>query len=362
MPVDAVVAARFSFPEGTPAPERGVSRVVRSRAPLRLGLAGGGTDVSPFCDRFGGIVLNATIDRYCYTTIEERPGERSEFISSDRGTRASLGDEPSALPLHAAVYSRMCAEFNLGAPGLSFTTVAEAPPGSGLGSSSTLVVSLVEAFREFFSLPLSEYEVARLAYGIERLDCGLQGGRQDQYAATFGGFNSIEFYADERVIVDPLRPKPAIVREFEASLVLYHTGESRSSASIIAQQTAHIANDHIDRIQATLALKDEAIAMKEALLLGDFHRVAEVINHGWLAKRQLADGISTPRIERAFEVAMASGALAGKVSGAGGGGYILFVVEPNRRPGLIEALGRASEGTVEPAHFTSEGAVSWRLR
>jgi len=225
-----------------------------------------------------------------------------------------------------------------------------------------LVVSAVEAFREFFALPLSEYEIARLAYQIERFDCGLKGGRQDQYAATFGGFNSMEFSAGDRVVVSPLRLKAAIVQEFEASLVLYHTGTARSSADIIQRQSDHITNDHIDRIQATLALKDEAVAMREALLVGDFNAVADVIQHGWLAKQQLADGITTPTIQNAFRVAMANGAVAGKVSGAGGGGFILFVVDPLCRTELSSALARLPGGAVEPAHFVSEGATSWRLR
>lgn len=360
MPAQAVIAARpLSFPPRAKSDSSDL--VVRSRAPLRLGLAGGGTDVSPFCDRFGGLVLNATIDRYCYATLQQRTDGTVEFLSSDQDVRSTIDDAPY-LPLHLAVYRRMCNEFDLGEPSLTLTTMAEAPPGSGLGSSSTLVVAAVEVFREFFSLPLGEYDIARLAYQIERIDCGLSGGRQDQYAATFGGFNSMEFSADDHVIVNPLRLKPAVVQEFEASLVLYHTGVTRSSAGIIGEQTLHIEHNHLDRINATLALKHEAVAMKEALLLGNFHQVAQVLHDGWLAKRRLADGISTHIIEETFEVAANNGALAGKVSGAGGGGYILFLVEPVRRPQLVHALCALPGGNVQSAHFVSEGAVSWRLR
>lgn len=359
MPVQAVVPARTTTERRR---TRRATRIVRARAPLRLGLAGGGTDVSPFCDRFGGLVLNATIDRYCYCTIEERQDARAVAVAADRRTHSDINDSEASLPLHAAAYRRICDDFSLGQPSLTITTVAEVPAGSGLGSSSTLVVSMVEAFREYFSLPLGEYEVARLAYKIEREDCGLQGGRQDQYAATFGGFNSIEFAANEHVIVNPLRIKPQILQEFEASIVLYYSGATRDSDRIIARQSAHVADNDSDRIDATIALKHEATAMKEALLLGDFDKVADVIRQGWDAKRKLTEGISTPKLDQIFAVAERSGALAGKVSGAGGGGYTLFLVDPLRRPEVIESLRRLSGGAVEPCHFVPEGAVAWRLR
>jgi D-glycero-alpha-D-manno-heptose-7-phosphate kinase len=366
MPTQTVTAARrlsgLYRPPGRSAP----TRTVRSRAPLRLGLAGGGTDVSPYCDLYGGMVLNATIDRYCYATVEARTDGRVRLAAPDLGDFEDLSDgrmeDARVLPIHAAVYRRMCRDFDLGTPALTITTVSDAPPGSGLGSSSTLVVSLIEAFREYFSLPLAEYEVARLAYEVERNDCGLNGGRQDQYAATFGGFNVMEFGADERVMVSPLRLKPAIVQEFEASMVLYHTGVSRSSGAIIDEQTSHIVFGEEARISATHALKDEALAMKEALLVGDLGGAAMVLNSGWEAKKRLADGISNPAIEHTFSVARDAGAIAGKLSGAGGGGYIMFMVEPTGRPALLSALSGLSPTGVQPVHFVGEGAVAWTVR
>jgi D-glycero-alpha-D-manno-heptose-7-phosphate kinase len=360
VPQQAVVAAGRS-PEGQSASGSETGRIVRSRAPLRLGLAGGGTDVSPFCDRYGGLVLNATIDRYCYTTVEERADDSVVLASTDQEIEETVGSDPGQLSLHAAAYRRVCDTFDLPSPAVSITTLAEAPPGSGLGSSSTLVVSIIEALREYFNLPMGEYEIAKMAYQVERVDCRLEGGRQDQYAATFGGFNMMEFFSDDRTIVQPLRLKPAVVNEFEASLVLYHTGVSRSSSEIISEQTRHIAANDQERIQSTLALKEEAASMREALLVGDLRRVAEVLHGGWLAKRQIASGISTPHIEEIFEIAKRHGALAGKVSGAGGGGYILFLVDPHRRSELTRAL-NDPDGSVEPAHFVPDGAVSWQLR
>jgi D-glycero-alpha-D-manno-heptose-7-phosphate kinase len=309
------------------------------------------------------LVLNATIDRYCYATLEDSGRGEVELRSADLGQTGRLphSGEPS-LPLHAAVYRRICRRFDLGQPGLKMTTVAEAPPGSGLGSSSTLVVALVEAFREFFGLPLSSYDVAQLAYDVERLDCGLAGGRQDQYAATFGGFNSMEFGAADHVVVSPLRLPAAIVRELEASLVLFQTGASRSSAGIIERQAGHIRDGVGDQLAATHALKAEAGEMREALVRGDLGRLAEVLERGWEVKKRLADGITTGQIDNIFTVARAAGALAGKVSGAGGGGYLILLCEPTRRPELFDALDTLTEGRVEPMHFVDDGAVAWTVR
>jgi D-glycero-alpha-D-manno-heptose-7-phosphate kinase len=231
-----------------------------------------------------------------------------------------------------------------------------------LGSSSTLVVSVIEAFREFFALPLGEYDVASLAFEIERNDFGQAGGSQDQYAATFGGFNVMEFGPAGRVVVNPLRIKAATVLELEASVVLFHTGVSRNSAIIIERQTAHISSGSTAQVDATHELKKEAVAMKEALLKGDLVQLARVLDQGWQAKKQLAEGISNADIDHYFEVAKRAGALAGKLSGAGGGGYLLFLTDPVRRPAVVRALEGLKVGAVQPMHFVSEGAVAWSLR
>jgi D-glycero-alpha-D-manno-heptose-7-phosphate kinase len=368
MPTNAVTA-NYWPPAGSAVGDRDEkcsAHRVRSRAPLRLGLAGGGTDVSPYCDTYGGLVLNATIDRYCYATLEETIDGTIEFRAPDIGVIVNMtpdgGPDSQALELHRAIYERITRDFDLGRPGIRLTTFSDAPPGSGLGSSSTLVVSVIEAFREFFALPLGEYDVARLAFEIERKDYGQAGGSQDQYAATFGGFNVMEFGPGDRIIVNPLRIKESTLRELEASIVLFHTGVSRNSADIIRRQTTHISAGSTSQLEATHQLKDEAIAMKEALLKGDLVQFAEVLDRGWRAKKQLAEGISNPHIEQCFDVAARAGALAGKVSGAGGGGYVLFLTDPVRRPAVQNALDDLGIGTVQPTHFVSEGAVAWSLR
>ncbi len=226
--------------------------IVRSRAPLRLGLAGGGTDVSPFCDQHGGFVMNVTIDKYAYATIDAAPDGTVAFHAQDAEASESLPVaevQASAGPLQLmkGVYLHLTDRYLDGVrPSIRVRTHSDAPPGSGLGSSSTMVVALVAAFAEYFSLPLGEYEVAQLAYQIERGDLGLSGGKQDQYAAAFGGFNFMEFYAEDRVIVNPLRIKDWICAELESSLVLYFTGVSRASAKIIDEQSRNIKEGRTD--------------------------------------------------------------------------------------------------------------------
>ena len=340
--------------------------VVRSRAPLRLGLAGGGTDVSPYCDQYGGAVLNATIDMYAYTVIEPADDNRVVFVASDidHQFEAAADDEmeiADPLILHRAVYRRIVSQFNDGRPlPCRITTFCDAPPGSGLGTSSTMVVSLVTAFVEWLNLPLGEYEIARLAFEIERQDAGLLGGRQDQYAAAFGGVNFMEFYAEERAIVNPLRVKGWIMAELETSLVVFNSGVSRSSAKIIAEQAANIGSQSQKPLDATHELKADAYAMKEALLKGNFPRFGEFMRKSWEAKKKLAASITTDNIDKIYEAAMAAGATAGKVSGAGGGGFLTFLVDPKRRFDVIRSLEK-QDGRVMICHLTTQGAEGWKI-
>jgi D-glycero-alpha-D-manno-heptose-7-phosphate kinase len=249
--------------------------IYRSKAPLRLGLAGGGTDVSPYSDIYSGAVLNATIDQYAYCTIEETFSDTIVLIASDLDLQkryASVLNLPidGHLDLIKGVYNRIVKDFGLTKP-LSFkiTTYCDAPPGSGLGSSSTMVVAILKAFTEWLNLPLGDYDMAFLAYQIERIDLGLSGGKQDQYAATFGGFNFIEFSKDDRVIVNPLRIKRWIIDELEVSMVLFYTGESRSSDKIIKEQQKNAREGKKLPLQAMHRIKKNSYLMKDFLLKGD---------------------------------------------------------------------------------------------
>jgi len=342
-----------------------MSEVIRARAPLRLGLAGGGTDVSPYSDSHGGYVLNATIDLYAQAIIEPRFDGMVKFVAADREevveARASaVLEDKDPLRLHKGIYSRIVRQFNGGRPlSLTLTTFADAPAGSGLGTSSTMVVCVLQAFSEWLNLGLTEYELARLAYEIERIDLGLAGGKQDQYAAAFGGFNFIEFGANDQVLVNPLRIRDWLLNELEASTVLYYTGQSRESASIIQQQIDNTKSGQPKSIEAMHALKEDALAMKAAVLRGDLEGYAKVLGRSWLSKKNLAAGVSNPQIDAVYDSALSAGATAGKISGAGGGGFMMFFVPPRLRMNVLRELKR-HPGEIMNFHFTHTGAQSWK--
>jgi len=337
---------------------------VRARAPLRLGLAGGGTDVSPYCDTYGGAVLNWTIDRHAYCFIEASLDADLHFVAHDLAVEERLPRSETALAgarlvMHAGVYRRMVRGVApRDWPALRIGTQVDAPPGSGLGSSSALVVAMVEAFRTLRALPLGLYDVAHLAFEIERNDLALAGGKQDHYAAAFGGVNFIEFLGGDRVIVNPLRVPRGVTNELETSLVTCFVGVSRQSDTIIAEQQRNVAEGNREAIGSMHRLKQDAIEMKQALLRGEIAEVAAILNRSWDAKKRIASAISNPRIERLYEAAMAEGAIAGKVSGAGGGGFFMFIVPPQCRAHLIRCL-NAMDATASAVHFTAGGAESW---
>jgi D-glycero-alpha-D-manno-heptose-7-phosphate kinase len=342
-----------------------MTQIYRARAPLRLGLAGGGTDVSPFSEQEGGFVLNATVDLYAQAILEPRDDGRILFTAEDREESVEL-EAVSVLPdmdplrLHRGIYNRVVRQFNGGQP-LSFklTTFADAPAGSGLGTSSTMVVCIIQAFSEWLGLGLGDYELAHLAYEIEREELKLAGGKQDQYAAAFGGFNFIEFGpGNDRVLVNPLRIKEWVRNELEASTVLFYTGQSRESAKIIEQQIESTKSKSSPSVAAMMALKQDAISMKEAILRGDLRRYADILRQSWESKKRLASSVSNPQLDAIYEDALKAGALSGKISGAGGGGFFMFFIPPHKRMALVRQL-QKHEGQVINFHFTAIGSQSW---
>jgi len=339
--------------------------IIRSKAPLRLGLAGGGTDVSPFSDLHGGLILNATINLYAFCTIEEIEGNEIILNAPDINQEAHY-PVASFLPINGdldlikGVFNRLVKDYNFQPVACKITTYSDAPPGSGLGSSSTMVVAILKAFVEWQSLPLGEYEIGRLAYEIERIDLGLSGGKQDQYAAAFGGFNFMEFYKDEKVIVNPLRIKRWIIDELEASMILYYTGASRSSAKIIDEQKKNTTDGNVVAIEAMHKIKSSAIEMKEALLKGEIKKYSEILGSSWENKKKMASSISNNEIDKIFEIAINAGAITGKVSGAGGGGFIMFVVDPEKRVNVINALNKL-EGKIVSFNFSEGGCHGWKI-
>ena len=337
--------------------------IIRSKAPLRLGLAGGGSDVSPYSDLYGGQILNATINLSAYCTIETHPGETVLVDAYDCDTHVECPLDArleSAPDLIRGVYQRIVKDFGPVPGAFRITTYNDAPAGSGLGTSSTMVVCILKCFAEWMNLPLGDYETARLAYEIERKDLALAGGKQDQYAAAFGGFNFMEFHQDDIVIVNPLKIKSWIVDELESSMVLYYTGRSRSSAAIISEQQKNTSSGNAVAIEAMHRIRQSSSDMKLALLKGDMAEFGRILGQAWEDKKKMAGAITNPMIQEAFETAMAAGAVAGKVSGAGGGGFIMLMVPPVRKMAVVRAL-EALPGKVVPFQFTERGAHAWRV-
>ena len=264
----------------------------------------------------------------------------------------------SVLPLHTGIYNRLVSDYIKKPLSFKMTTYSDAPAGSGLGSSSTLVVAIIKAYEEWYNLPLGEYDIAALACKIEREDLNLAGGKQDQYAATFGGFNFMEFYENDRIIVNPLRLKRWIRNELESSLVLYYLGISRQSAVIINEQIENTKNNAVSNIENMHKMKEQAVNMKEALLKGDFTNFSNCINKGWLAKRNAASSITNPLIDGLYQYIMDNGAESAKITGAGGGGFMMIYCNPCRRIQLINAL-KLQQGMVLTPGFTEIGTQAW---
>lgn len=340
-------------------------KTYRSKAPLRLGLAGGGTDVPPYSDLYGGAVLNATINKYAYATINPRKDGKIVFNSLDNGQKlvydaTNVLEIDGELDLLKGIYNRIVNDFTQEPLSFELSTIVDAPPGSGLGTSSTLVVTILGAFVEWLKLPLGEYDIARLAYEIERIDLTMAGGKQDQYAATFGGVNYMEFFNGEKVVVNPLRIRSDYLDELAYNLVLFNTETSRLSSKIIARQAKNIEEKDATSLDATHKLKIQAKMMKEAILKGELDKIGEILDYGWHNKKLLAPGITNPMIDELYKTAMDNGASGGKISGAGGGGFILFYCPNNSRHKVIKALSEFG-GVAHPYEFTATGLKSWSI-
>ena len=339
--------------------------IYRSKAPLRIGLAGGGTDVSPYSDLYGGAILNTTLSLYANATIE--PLEENKIIleAIDRNERQEFewnAELPidGTLDLLKGVYNRIQKDYGIKQQGFHLSTYVDAPAGSGLGTSSTLVVAIIGVFAEMLRLPLGEYDMAHYAFEIERKDLNLAGGKQDQYAATFGGVNFMEFYGDDKVIVNPLRVKEQHLFELENNLLLYYTSTSRESAEIIKKQSKNVTDNKEKSIEAMHQLKQQAQRMKEALLKGRLNEFGEILDFGFQQKRKMAEGISNPLMEDIYETAKKAGATGGKISGAGGGGFMIFYCPANTKYKVIKNLDNFG-GRHRNYQFVGHGLKTWTV-
>lgn len=336
-----------------------VPRYYRARAPLRLSFCGGGTDVSPYPEEHGGCVLSATINHYAYATLRPRRDQRLTLASLDYDMVAKY-DHPKRLKFDGQLDLLKAAVRALKVKrGADLWTHSDAPPGSGLGASSTLMVALLGVLREWLKLDLSPYDLAELAFRIERQDLHLAGGRQDQYAAAFGGFNFIEFLPDGTVVT-PLKLRRETLEELEYRLLLCYMGQTRQSAKIIERQTKAYTSGKRATVNALESLKEQTHEMKRALLLGHIDGFGELLHQAWEHKKKLDDGISNTHVDMLYQVARRAGAIGGKMPGAGGGGYFLLLTQFDRRHRVAAELEKHG-GQVVPFKFEARGMRSWSV-
>ncbi|HEY5434619.1 MAG TPA: hypothetical protein VIK13_05255 [Candidatus Limnocylindrales bacterium] len=341
--------------------EEALEMTVRSRSPLRVSFGGGGTDVSPYLDERGGAVLSTTVDRYAYATVE--PGEdliTVESLDYDVSIAYALDEQfvyDGQLDLAKAVIDHFRADHGL--RGVSIRLHNDAPPGSGLGSSSAICVALSGALAEHLGLKLDPHALAELAYRIERVDAGIRGGKQDQYATAFGGLNFIEFDRDE-TRVERVALAPATLYELQYALVFAYVGGQHFSSHIIERQIGNFERREAGAVETMDRIKDLAYEMRRALEGGDVAAFGSLLHEGWQAKKRMADGISNPRIDAVYDTARAAGALGGKISGAGGGGFMFFVTDPRRRFAVQDAL-REQGAELVNFTFVEEGMRAWNV-
>lgn len=340
--------------------------IINAKAPLRLGLAGGGTDVSPYSEDFGGAVLNTTISLYARAVIEPLDNGKIILESYDLNEYQELDSntyliDDGKLPLLKGVYNRIVSDFVKKPLSFKLTTIVDVPKGSGLGTSSTIVVAIIGAFAEWLNLPLGDYDIAHLAWEIERNDLNLAGGKQDQYAATFGGFNFIEFSGGKGVIVNPLRIKSLYKQQLEWNLLLYYTGTGRDSAEIIKDQAKRFENQKSNAVAAAHAIKEISYRMKETLLKGEIDNIGNLLDISWNNKKMMSSEISNTVLDEIYTTAISAGASGGKISGAGGGGFIMFYCPKNTKQQVINSLQRFG-GRAYNYVFVDEGLFSFTVK
>ena len=329
----------------------------RARAPLRLSFCGGGTDVTPYPEEHGGMVLSATINQYAYASLRPRRDSRFTIASLDFDAVAKY-DHPRRLKVEGKLgLIKAVVKALKVRKGADLWVHSDAPPGSGLGSSSTLVVALIGVLNEWSKHQVSGYEIAELAYRIERVDLALAGGRQDQYAAAFGGFNLIEFAADS-TLVNPLRIRDDVIRELEYRLLLCYMGQTRQSGRIIERQMSSYKKGRTPTVEGLHHLKARTLEMKRALLLGDVDGMGELLHQAWEDKKQLDEAITTPHVDALYRLARKEGAIGGKMPGAGGGGYFMLLTRFDRKHRVAAALEKHG-GQVVPFQFERRGLTTW---
>ncbi|HEX6779708.1 MAG TPA: hypothetical protein VF099_15990 [Ktedonobacterales bacterium] len=335
--------------------------LIRAKAPLRVSLAGGGTDVPPFPQLEGGCVLSTTINRYAYGTLQPRSDGNISVHSLDFGVSITFDSEDKLAYdgkldlVKAAIRKLLTAKHG----GFDLLLHSDAPPGSGLGASSAMMVALVGLLKEYAHLPLTDYEIADLACVIEREELGIQGGLQDQYAAAFGGFNYIEFLPD-RVVVNPLKISLDVMNELQYNFLLCYTGTMRLSGHIIQDQVDRYERREEKTMEALRELKALTLEMKNALLRRELDNLGELLHREWQHKKMLSAKISNSRLDELYETAREYGALGGKITGAGGGGYMLLYCPADKKHAVATKL-KELNCTMIDISLEPMGLQTWRV-
>jgi D-glycero-alpha-D-manno-heptose-7-phosphate kinase len=329
------------------------------RSPVRISFGGGGTDLPSYYEQFGGAVLSTAINKYFYTIVGNRDDGRIQVISSDLrlfgnwsdlAAIPALPDKSSGLEIPLAVLKDLGA--NLAA---DLFLASEIPPGTGLGSSASVCVNLLKVLTTYLRSPLTKYDLAERAFNITRLGLKRHVGKQDEYAAAFGGLNYIRFNSDGTTLVERLQLDPGVLSALQANLMLFFTGAAHHSWDILADQEKSTRVADGPAVGALHQVKEAAALMKEALQCGDLEHFGHLLDDAWQAKKRISDRISSPRIDHLYAVARSSGAVGGKITGAGGGGFLLLYSEPACQEAVRSAL--QQEGVQEMAFaFDSQGA------
>ena len=337
------------------------NKIIRSKAPLRIGIGGGGTDLDSYCNYYTGLVLNATISKYAHCTIHEIDQNKVIFESKDLNQKQELDSKVffklnGKMDLYKAVYNRIIKDNKLKSLKIKLTTFSEIPSSSGLGGSSTIVVTMIKAYDTFLNLKLSKQQIAKMAFEIEREDVGIIGGAQDQYTASFGGINFMTFHDNKKVSVNPLILSGEIIRDLEKSLILFYTRISRH-ASQIEYEKKSILNKK-KSLDAMHRLKNNAIELKNLLENGKIKKMGELLDQSWKNKKSISEKVSNEKIDEIYDTCLKNGAFGGKISGAGGGGFMFLIVDFQKKESLINLI-NDNFGDVYDFQFDLNGARGW---
>ena len=313
--------------------------MIIARAPVRISLAGGGTDLPAYYEKFGGAVVSTAIDKYFYVVLNVTEDDSLQISSSDYRTfYRHDGEEPVLWDGDLRLPRAILNHFGIKS-GLSMFLASEIPPGTGLGSSSSVAVAIIKAVGTAMGNTMSKHQLAEIACHIEIEKLGEPIGKQDQHAAAFGGLNWMEFTREE-VLVEPLNVSPDVRMALEHNLLSFFTGSSRNASEILQRQTRNSKRQEASVIEALHRVKAMAYEVRQALEQGDLRTFGALLDENWAQKKRFASGITNPRIDQAYETAKDAGALGGKISGAGGGGFLLLYCEPDKQESVTRALDR----------------------